>query len=380
MTAAKQRGTEALGLELVSKMGLPGYTPHVREVIMSLQAPAAPEVARVEPWKGSHLGVVVAGTPKKVKKGRPKKAPPLPWLEGPVQEDQSLDWDTYVERYGLRQYLTDSGKYRVRQATSLWMHPVAREFSCAFMLRRQPMKELLKMLRRAAPDLFKTDPIRLTDLEAFQDLFWDFSGMTTEEAMMFLQHYPGFSLTATALGHGIDAFLFRMGMGSFDISRVDMLKTIQRTAFLALDKARTQPGAVDSREYGNYYKVLVSAFEEEDRYTVEADRVAKELFASAIDVYDAEAIPKYSELLDDIEMESLLDAISDAERRYVITESVAEQLRQRVRAGDELEMDVLMELRSTGAKLDDSGLFGNPLDAVEPPSETSPILQALAGD
>ena len=365
---------DPLVFELVSKMGLPGYVPHSRQMVQLLKAPA-PRAA-TKPVTGTHLSVVLnSSAPPAKKKGRPPKAKPLPWLESGPKDDSQLDFDDFLDRYALRQYLTDAGRRRVHAACLLWSYPIAREFTCAYLLQRATYRDVLQALKKACPDFVQKHGIRQTDIEAFHELLWDFSAMGASEVVEFLEAYPGFGLAATAANSGLDAFLYRMGMDGFDLDRVKMLRSVQRTAFLEIDKARRNPKDLSAKEFAMMYKVLVSAMEEEDRYTKEAEHVAKELFASAIETYDAAAIPRYSELLDEIESSSLLDDIAHAEKRGVITESFAELLRQKVRDDEEIDLDTLLQVRSASVfDNEDDGLFGNPLDAVEDnaPSSGSP--------
>lgn len=350
-------------------MGLPGYTPHARQVVELLRAPEEQRPATAR-YKNTHLSVVLDSPTKPAKKrGRPPKAKPLPWLESAPVQDSSLPYEDYLDRYALRQYLTYAGRRRVHAACLLWSHAGAREFVCAYLLQKATYREILQTLKKVVPDLVQKHGIRQTDIEAFHELLWDFSSMGASEIVEFLEHYGGFGLAATALTSGIDAFLYRMGMEGFDLDRVKMLRSVQKTAFLELDKARMNPRDLSAKDFTMMYKVLVSAMEEEDRYIKEAEHVAKELFASAIETYDAAAIPKYSELLDEIESANLLDDIAHAEKRGVITESFAEMLRHKVRSDEEIDLDTLMQVRSASTLDGDDGLFGNPMDAVDDSSE-----------
>ena len=299
---------------------------------------------------GGHLRVVVDRTKPK-KKGRPKKAKesPIFWLDGPPA--YVLTIDEYKTRHGLDAYLTKAGDRRIRSACRIWMDHVAREIACGALLCGKDHKLIVDLLKKIAPKVAKVpkEPLRPVDVQSFQELFWDFDGWSQTEILSFLSSNSSCVYSQAAATKGLDAMLFRMGVGNMALDRAQMLRDVQSLAYLEIDKYR-HTGVTNASDFQRYYTIMKDAFEQEDRYAIESEEVYEgDEFDTALEPFDAEPVPRYSEVLENITQANDLEAVAKAEELELITAHHAEVLREQIIREQALsgeDLDLLQTVRS----------------------------------
>lgn len=299
-----------------------------------------------EPTKVDHKALKKKG--RSSRRGK-LKAEPIFWVDDP-SDPSTLD--EYILRYRLDPYLGTAGRRRLRTAIRLWQHSMAKEIVSSSLLCGKKPADIVPLLKKVCPDLFKTvrrEPVRPIDITSFQELFLDFSGMGHSEVVRFLSRHPGCSFMETAASQGLNAMLFRMGLGAIEMQRVEMIKKVQTIAFLEIDRSRMAP-QVDALGFQRLYSVLTDTFIQEDKYLAEGEEALVDSeFDSYLEAYDAEEIPGYSSILENVTQASDLDSLSRAEDLGLLTAGHAETLRKQIMTGEplsEADLSVLLEAKN----------------------------------
>lgn len=311
-----------------------------------------------------HLHVAVDNTATKAKKKSSVKVedPLSRILDAP---DEELTEPEYARRYGLRDYDSKAGEAKLRNAIRMWMNPQARELLCVLLTRRVPTKEIREAVNGQVPGLQKGG-IRLTDIDTFERLFWDFSGMPMEEVTKFLSSNAYCTMSYTALAEGLDAVLWRMGLAELDVGEMDMIREARNVAYLKIRRARQMPWSLTSQELQRYYGIMSSTFDDERkaRIAVAANEIAggkdrvigtqqmlsQEDFKAeyALRLKKERALPSYADILDRAESRQRMDEIDLAYRDGALTDEQAAELKERVESGEDIGLEAREMVRAYG--------------------------------
>lgn len=251
--------------------------------------------------------------------------------------DGTVSVEDYAARYGLTVYNTKAGRQRMLNALSIWTDPVGRDLVGGALLCSTPLKRIRSYLLKASPALAKgKTPPREVDIATFQHLFWDFTGYSVKERIAFTAALGVRSYTSTAVSHGLDAMLYQMGIGDYNLSRTEMFNDIATAAYIKLSTQLKHLPNTSTSNSSTLFSIMKSALVEHDKYVDESVSANEALYESQVEVMEDEPLIKFSEIIEDSSVRRDLDLVDEAELTGKIAPDYAENLRQMLRSGEPL--------------------------------------------
>lgn len=350
---------EVLRLRLLPPLGAAGLNTEMAEFYKNLpkRDTTDKKAKRVTAAaKGSTtISLVVDNTtptpPAKKKRGRPKKEKPLRHSFLDPRPDNTLTVAQYAAKYGLTSFLTESGQERILNALDLWVDSTARELVCGMLSASADSRMIVHMLSNTDQAKTSFKHIRPTDIDAFESLFWDFSGMTIRQKLNWLRSSEITLYSYTAATEGLQSMLWTMGLNTLNLSRTYMLKTAQNALFSRIHQERFNPGSVPAGDLQKLVSSLMLTFDAQEKYDNTADQdIQSQLMASSVETSEAEFPPALEELIGENDAQQVIEHLAYALRQGQLEQGEFDTLRQRVLEGDNIEAKLSpLLLRRTAA-------------------------------
>jgi hypothetical protein len=296
-----------------------------------------------------HYRSALPGTPRRIAlvSGATSK-PALNRIDVLVMGDAAaagMDAAEYVDHFGLGAYdpSTKSGENKISMAVLLWRNVEARRLICGLLLTDATTKEIREAVKKFLPG--KTPgSLRTSDITAFRELFWDFTGWSPGAVLNYLKMVPGALPATSALRHGREGLLFRLGLAKTGIESMEMYSRIRDIAFLQLDTLRTSPEKFSPAEFSSAFAVFKAA-DAEVRNLAEA---LDEDFGAEVQRIKMQEIKDF-ENLDDVLYQAHIHSdrglVQEAVARGIITNEEGDDLLVQVDNGMLLEEDERVRLR-----------------------------------